>query len=103
MKEEKKQNEVVQEEVKVKDMFSIILDYKVNEDDSFNVSMSCKKDGKVSELKVLDERFLDMALDGLKAVIGVVSRMYVNALHDNGKLTDEEYNQIMNGKKGSTI
>ena len=100
--EEEKKNET-QEELKVKDMFSIILDYKVNEDDSFNVSMSCKKDGKVSELKVLDERFLDMALDGLKAVIGVVSRMYVKALHDNGKLTDEEYNQIMNGKKGSTI
>lgn len=101
MKEEKKND--AQEELKVKDMFSIILDYKVNEDDSFNVTISCKKDGKVSELKVLDENFLDMALDGLKAVIGVVSRMYVKALHDNGKLTDEEYNQIMNGKKGSTI
>ena len=98
MKEKKKQNEVKQEELKVKDMFSIILDYKVNEDDSFNVSMSCKKDGKVSELKVLDENFLDMALDGLKAVIGVVSRMYVKALHDNGKMTDEEYNKLLNGK-----
>ena len=98
MEEEKKQNEVAQEDLKVKDMFSIILDYKVNEDDSFNVSMSCKKDGEVSELKVLDENFLDMALDGLKAVTGVVSRMYVNALHDNGKLTDEEYNKLLNGK-----
>ena len=98
MEEEKKQNEVAQEELKVKDMFSIILDYKVNEDDSFNVSMSCKKDGEVSELKVLDENFLGMALDGLKAVIGVVSRMYVKALHDNGKLTDEEYNKLVNGK-----
>ena len=98
MEEEKKQNEVTQEELKVKDMFSIILDYKVNEDDSFNVSMSCKKDGEVSELKVLDENFLDMALDGLKAVTGVVSRMYVKALHDNGKLTDEEYNKLLNGK-----
>ena len=98
MEEEKKQNVVVQEELKVKDTFSIVLDYKVNEDDTFNVDMSCKKDGEVSELKVLDERFLDMAIDGLKAVIGVVSRMYVKALHENGKLTDEEYNQIMNGK-----
>lgn len=98
MEEEKKQNEVAQEELKVKDMFSIILDYKVNEDDSFNVDISCKKEGKVSELKVLDERFLDMAIDGLKAVIGVVSRMYVNALHDNGKMTDEEYNKLLNGK-----
>ena len=95
--EEEKKNEA-QEELKVKDTFSIVLDYKVNEDDSFNVDMLCKKDGKVSELKVLDERFLDMALDGLKAVIGVVSRMYVNALHDNGKLTDEEYNKLLNGK-----
>ena len=101
MKEEKK-NEA-QEELKVKDMFSIILDYKVNEDDSFNLNMSCKKDGKVSELKVLDENFLGMAFDGLKAVTGVVSRMYIKALHDNGKMTDEEYNQIMNGKQGSTI
>ena len=100
--EEEKKNEA-QEELKVKDMFSIVLDYKVNEDDSFNVNISCKKDGKVSELKVLDERFLDMALDGLKAVIGVVSRMYVNALHDNGKITDELYNMLLNGKKGSTI
>lgn len=98
MEEEKKQPEVAQEELKVKDTFSIVLDYKVNEDDSFNVSMSCKKDGKVSELKVLDERFLDMALDGLKAVIGVVSRMYVNTLHDNGKMTDELYNMLLNGK-----
>lgn len=95
--EEEKKNEA-QKVLKVKDMFSIILDYKVNEDDSFNVSMSCKKDGKVSELKVLDENFLDMAIDGLKAVIGVVSRMYVNALHDNGKITDELYNMLMNGK-----
>ena len=95
--EEEKKNEA-QEELKVKDMFSIVLDYKVNEDDTFSVDMSCKKDGKVSELKVLDERFLDMALDGLKAVIGVVSRMYVNALHDNGKISDELYNTLLNGK-----
>ena len=40
MKEEKKQNEVAQKELKVKDMSSIILDYKVNEDDSFSVTMS---------------------------------------------------------------
>ena len=98
MEEEKKQPEEAQEELKVKDMFSIVLDYKVNEDDTFSVDISCQKDGKVSELKVLDERFLDMALDGLKAVIGVVSRMYVNALHDNGKITDELYNMLMNGK-----
>lgn len=95
--EEEKKNEA-QEELKVKDMFSIILDYKVNEDDSFSVDMSCKKDGKVSELKVLDERFLDMALNGLKAVLGVVSRMYVNTLHDNGKISDELYNTLLNGK-----
>lgn len=95
--EEEKKNEA-QEELKVKDMFSIILDYKVNDDDSFNVDISCKKDGEVSELKVLDEGFLDMALDGLKAVIGVVSRLYVKALHDNGKITDELYNMLMNGK-----
>ena len=95
--EEEKKNEA-QEELKVKDMFSIILDYKVNDDYSFNVDISCKKDGEVSELKVLDEGFLDMALDGLKAVIGVVSRLYVKALHDNGKITDELYNMLMNGK-----
>lgn len=95
--EEEKKNEA-QEELKVKDMFSIILDYKVNDDDSFNVDISCKKNGEVSELKVLDEGFLDMALDGLKAVIGVVSRLYVKALHDNGKITDELYNMLMNGK-----
>lgn len=100
--EEEKKNEA-QEELKVKDMFSIILDYKVNEDDTFSVDISCKKDGKVSELKVLDEGFLSMALDGLKAVIGVVSRMYLNALHDKGKITDELYNMLMNGKQGSTI
>lgn len=95
--EEEKKNEA-QEELKVKDMFSIILDYKVNDDDSFNVDISCKKDGEVSELKVLDDGFLDMAIDGLKAVIGVVSRLYVKALHDNGKITDELYNMLMNGK-----
>ena len=98
MEEEKKQNEVAQEELKVKDMFSIILGYKVNEDDSFSVTMSAEKDGKVSELKVLDEDFLGMALDGLKAVIGGVSRTYIKSMHDKGKMTDEEYNKILNGK-----
>ena len=33
MEEEKKQNEEAQKELKVKDKFSIILGYKVNEDD----------------------------------------------------------------------
>ena len=98
MKEEKKQNEETQKELKVKDKFSIILGYKVNEDDSFSVTMSAEKDGKVSELKVLDEGFLGMALDGLKAVIGVVSRMYIKSMHDKGKMNDEQYNQLMNGK-----
>ena len=98
MEEEKKQNEEAQKELKVKDKFSIILGYKVNEDDSFSVTMSAEKDGKVSELKVLDEDFLGMALDGLKAVIGVVSRMYFKSMHDKGKMTDEEYNKLLNGK-----
>ena len=98
MEEEKKQNEEAQKELKVKDKFSIILGYKVNEDDSFSVTMSAEKDGKVSELKVLDEGFLGMALDGLKAVIGVVSRMYLKSMHDKGKMTDEEYNKLVNGK-----
>ena len=96
--EEEKKNEVAQEELKVKDMFSIILGYKVNDDDSFSVTMSAEKDGKVSELKVLDENFLGMALDGMKAVIGVVLRMYVKSMHDKGKMTDEEYNNLVNGK-----
>lgn len=96
--EEEKKNEVAQEELKVKDMFSIVLDYKVKEDDSFSVTMSAEKDGNVSELKVLDEDFLGMALDGLKAVLGLVSRLYVDALHKNGKMTDEEYNQLLNVK-----
>lgn len=98
MEEEKKQNEVAQEELKVKDMFSIVLDYKVKEDDSFSVTMSAEKDCKILELKVFDEDFLGMALDGLKAVLGLVSRLYVDALHKNGKMTDEEYNQLLNVK-----
>lgn len=98
MEEEKKQNEVAQEELKVKDMFSIVLDYKVKEDDSFSVTMSAEKDCKILELKVFDEDFLGMALDGLKAVLGFVSRLYVDALHKNGKMTNEVYNQLLNVK-----
>lgn len=98
MEEEKKQSEEAQEELKVKDMFSIILDYKVKEDDSYSVTMSAEKDCKILELKVFDEDFLGMALDGLKAVLGLVSRLYVDALHKNGKMTDEEYNQLLNVK-----
>lgn len=98
MEEEKKQNEEAQEELKVKDMFSIILDYEVKEDDSFSVTMSCKKDGEASELKVLDEDFLNMAMDGLKVVLGQVSHFYVKALHKNGKMTNEQYDQLINGK-----
>ena len=58
--EEEKKNEA-QEELKDKELFSIILDYKVKEDDSYSVTISSKKDDEVSELKLLDERFLNMA------------------------------------------
>ncbi len=98
MEEEKKQNEEAQEELKVKDMFSIIFDYEVKEDDSFSVTMSCKKDGEASELKFLDEDFLGMAMAGLKVALGQVSYFYVKALHKNGKMTDEQYDQLINGK-----
>lgn len=79
-------------------MFSIILDYEVKEDDSFSVTMSCKKDGEASELKFLDKDFLGMAMDGLKVVLGLVSHSYVKALHDHGKMSDEQYNKFMDGK-----
>ena len=98
MEEEKKQNEVLQEELKVKDMFSIVLDYKVKEDDSYSVTISSKKDDEVSELKLLDERFLNMAYEGLKAVLGQVAYFYVKTLHENGKMSDEEYNKFLNRK-----
>lgn len=94
--EEKK--EMTQEELKDKELFSIILDYEVKEDDSYSVTISSKKDDEVSELKLLDERFLNMAYEGLKVVLGQVAYFYVKTLHDHGKMSDEQYNKFMDGK-----
>lgn len=101
--EEEKKNEEAQKELKDKELFSIILDYKVKEDDSYSVTISSKKDDEVSELKLLDERFLNMAYEGLKAALGQVAYFYVKTLHDHGKMSDEQYNKFMKGEKSSKI
>lgn len=96
--EEEKKNEEAQKELKDKELFSIILDYKVKEDDSYSVTISSKKDDEVSELKLLDERFLNMAYEGLKVVLGQVAYFYVKTLRDHGKMSDEQYNKFMKGE-----
>jgi hypothetical protein len=96
--EEEKKNEEAQKELKDKELFSIILDYKVKEDDSYSVTISSKKDDEVSELKLLDERFLNMAYEGLKVVFGQVAYFYVKTLRDHGKMSDEQYNKFMKGE-----
>lgn len=96
--EEEKKNEEAQKELKDKELFSIILDYKVKEDDSYGVTISSKKDDEVSELKLLDERFLNMAYEGLKVVLGQVAYFYVKTPRDHGKMSDEQYNKFMKGE-----
>ena len=66
--------------------------------DDENVGMGMEievwKDGKTSDFRLLEGDNLRLAYESMKNSLGVVARLYIEQLHKEGKLSDEQYQQL---------
>ena len=84
-----------EEEVCGKQIFQLNLSYYEMKDDKFTVKVTCEKDGKESDLKILtDDNSIGMVYEGMKIVLGTVARFYLMSLLDKGAITQEEYDKM---------
>lgn len=83
-------------EMKGKKLFELSLTFhEGKEEGQFGVDMKAKKDGQETDLKLFDSDFIGMCYNGMKLVFSQITYLYVQSLHETGKMSDEEYNAIM--------
>lgn len=79
-----------------KQLFQLNLSYYEMKDDKFTVKVTCEKDGKESDLKILtDDNTIGMAFKGMKIALGIVARFYLMSLLNKGTITQEEYDKMV--------
>lgn len=82
---------------KKKQLFELVISFEDN-GDGFSTEISCRKDGQVASMGILDnEESLSIACEGMKYCTGMIARLYIETMHKNGTLSDDEYNKIMSG------
>ena len=64
------------------------------DDERTGVDIEVWKDGKTSDFRLLEGDNLRLAFESLKYSLGVVARLYIEQLHKEGKLSDEQYQQL---------
>ena len=64
------------------------------DDERTGVDIEVWKDGKTSDFRLLESDNLRLAFESLKYSLGVVARLYIEQLHKEGKLSDEQYQQL---------
>lgn len=85
-----------EEEVCGKQLFQLNLSFHEMKDDKFTVKVTCEKDGKESDLKILtDDDTIGMAFEGMKIALGTVARFYLMCLLNKGTITLEEYDKMV--------
>lgn len=77
-----------------KQLFDLVLSFD-EKDDKVRTSLSFRKNGKSTTFDVLDLNKMQVAVDGMKYALGILARVYVGKLHENGLLSDEEYKNIL--------
>ena len=83
-------------EMKGKELFELSLTFhEGKEEGQFGVDMKAKKDGQETDLKLFDSDFIGKCYNGMKLVFSQITYLYVQSLHETGKMSDEEYNAIM--------
>lgn len=73
--------------------FEIRIDVGGN-DDNVEMEIEVWKDGKASDFRLLEGDNLRLAYESMKNSLGVVARLYIEQLHKEGKLSDEQYQQL---------
>ena len=64
------------------------------DDDNVEMEIEVWKDGKASDFRLLEDDNLRLAYESMKNSLGVVARLYIEQLHKEGKLSDEQYQQL---------
>lgn len=94
-KQQNVENESEEEECG-KQLFQLNLSFYEMKDDKFTVKVTCEKDGKESDLRILtDDNTIGMAFQGMKFALGTVARFYLMSLLDKGAITQEEYDKMV--------
>ena len=63
-------------------------------DKKVSVEVEMWKDGKLSDFRLLKGENLRLAFESLQYATGVVARLYLEHLHEVGKLDDEQYKKL---------
>ncbi len=63
-------------------------------DKKVSVEVEMWKDGKLSDFRLLKDGNLRLAFESLQYATGVVARLYLEQLHKEGKITDEQYQKL---------
>lgn len=83
---------------KEKELFTICI--KVTDDGKkYSTHVTLQKDGKENDFRLLDGDNLYPAFESIQQAAGFIGRMYVEHLHDTGRISDEEYQDTIKGKK----
>ena len=78
-----------------KQILQLNLSFHEMKDDKFTVKVTCEKDGKESDLKILtDDDTIGMVYEGMKIALGTVACFYLMSLLDKGAITQEEYDKM---------
>lgn len=65
-------------------------------DNKLTVNVTCEKDGKESDLKILtDDNTIGMVFEGMKIAFGTVARFYLMSLLNKCTITQEEYDKMV--------
>lgn len=80
-----------------KKLFDIIISV---ETDGKNVAadICCQKDGKNFTQDALEGENLRLACESLRQAMGLFARRFFFEQKENGVISEEEYNKIVNGK-----
>lgn len=83
-------------EMKGKELFELSLSFREgDEEGKFGVTMKAKKDGRETDLKLFDSDFIGICYNGMQMVFSQITYLYVQSLHETGRMSDEEYNALM--------
>lgn len=63
-----------------------------------SATVYCTKDGKEAPLDLIEGKNLRKAYESMKFATGLVACRYVDWLHTEGEMSDEEYHQVISGK-----
>ena len=87
---------------KEKELFTVCV--KVSDNGKgLTCSASCMKDGKKGDFGLLKGDNLGNAYQGMKYATGLIANLWVRQLYKDGKLSDEEFNDLMGKNKESVF